>query len=117
MNAEHEIKETNITLQKRLVTAQAEFKSIPQFKVFEPQGAFYLWIDVTQVIGKYYQGQKVGSSQEFGKILLEKFFVATVPGEEFGNPGYLRLSFAIETKRMIEAIGRMKALVDSLTAN
>ncbi len=117
LNAESEIKETNVTLHKRLVTAQSEFKSIPQFKVFQPQGAFYLWIDVTWVIGKYFQGQKVGSSQDFGKILLETFFVATVPGEEFGNPGYLRLSFAIETKRMTEAIGRMKTLVDSLKAD
>src|SRR3989344_666733 len=114
-SAENEIKETNITLKNRLAAAMREFKSIPQFKVFEPQGAFYLWVDISSVNGKYYQGQKLESSQDFGKILLEKFFVATVPGEEFGNPGFLRLSFAIETKRMIEAIGRIKSLVDQLT--
>ena len=113
--AEKEIAETNLNLKKRLQAALTEFKTLPEFKIFEPQGAFYFWVDVTQVIGKYYQGIKIESSQDFGKILLEKFFVATVPGEEFGNPGYLRLSFAIETKRMTEAIGRMKALVKELT--
>lgn len=112
--AENEIKETNLVLKQRLISAQSEFARIPQFKIFEPQGAFYLWVDVKQVLGKFYQGQKIETSQDFGKILLEQFFVATVPGEEFGNPGYLRLSFAIETKRMTEAIARMKTLVDSL---
>jgi aspartate aminotransferase len=48
-------------------------------------------------------------------VLLEKFFVATVPGEEFGNPGYMRLSFAIDSKRMNEAIGRMKKLISEMS--
>ena len=117
LDAEKEIAETNLNLKKRLHAAQAHFKSLPEFKIFEPQGAFYFWVDVTQVLGKFYKGIKIESSQDFGRILLEKFFVATVPGEEFGNPGYLRLSFAIETKRMIEAIERMKMLVKELTAS
>lgn len=115
LKAEENIKQTNQILKKRLKMALETFTSIPDFKVFEPQGAFYLWVDIKKVIGRSYQGEKISSSQEFGKILLEKFFVSTVPGEEFGNPGYLRLSFATETERMIEAIGRMKSLVDQLT--
>lgn len=115
LTAEPNIHQTAALLKERLQMALKEFKTIPEFKVFEPQGAFYLWVDVTKVIGRSYNGEKVNSSQDFGKILLEKFFVATVPGEEFGNLGYLRLSFAIQTERMIEAIGRMKSLVSQLT--
>jgi aspartate aminotransferase len=111
---EDNIKETNKTLIARMHAALKEFKNIPEFKVFEPQGAFYFWVDVRKALGKSYQGQKIQSSKEFCQILLEKFYVATVPGEEFGNPGYMRLSFAIEPQKMSEAIGRMKQLISEM---
>lgn len=114
IDGEPNIENTNKILKQRLAIALETFKSIPEFKVFEPQGAFYLWVDIQKVLGKSFDGVKVDSSQEFGRILLEKFFVSTVPGEEFGNPGYLRLSFAIESERMVEAIGRIKDLVHQL---
>ena len=109
--AEPNIHETNQTLQKRLQVALEALQSISQFKVFEPQGAFYLWVDVRRALGRSYQGQKIETSKDFCQVLLEKFFVATVPGEEFGNPGYMRLSFAIDSGRMLEAIQRMKSLI------
>ncbi len=114
MQSEPELIETNKVLKSRLGVAVEAFSAIKEFKIFEPQGAFYLWVDVTAVLGKTYRGQKISSSQDLGKVLLEKLFVATVPGEEFGNPGYLRLSFAIETKRMLEAIARIKTMVSEL---
>lgn len=114
LNCEANIKETNVTLKDRLALAQQEFRSIPEFKVFEPQGAFYLWVDVRKALGRSYQGQKVLTSKDFCQILLEKFFVATVPGEEFGNPGYMRLSFAIGSDRMAQAIKRMKQLINEM---
>ncbi|MBC7458909.1 MAG: pyridoxal phosphate-dependent aminotransferase [Bdellovibrionaceae bacterium] len=114
LQCEPNIKETNEILKKRLASAQLEFKSIPEFKIFEPQGAFYLWVDVKKALGRSYEGQKVDTSKDFCQILLEKFFVATVPGEEFGNPGYMRLSFAIDSAKMSEAIARMKSFVGQL---
>ncbi len=114
-NCEANIKETNVTLKQRLKSALNEFKTIPQFKVYEPDGAFYLWIDVRKVLGKSYAGVKVTTSKEFCQVLLEKIFVATVPGEEFGNPGFMRLSFAIGTERMNEAIQRIRKLLSEGT--
>ncbi len=108
---EPNIKETNIVLKQRMQKAMTEFKTIPQFKVFEPQGAFYFWVDVTKALGKTLNGQKITTSKDFCQVLLEKYFVATVPGEEFGNPGYMRLSFAIGSEKMLEAIQRMKQLI------
>lgn len=113
-NCEANIRETNQVLKDRLVAALQEFKTLPQFKVFEPQGAFYLWVDVRGALGRSFNGQAVQSSKDFCQILLEKFFVATVPGEEFGNPGFMRLSFAIDSKRMAEAIQRMRDLVNQM---
>lgn len=111
MSCEANIKETNTTLKQRLSLALTEFKAIPQFKVYEPDGAFYLWVDVRGALGKSYRGEKIISSKDFCQALLEKLFVATVPGEEFGNPGFMRLSFAIGSDRMAQAIQRMRAMI------
>lgn len=111
---EPNIHETGIVLKQRMVKAMEEFKAIPQFKVFQPQGAFYFWVDVRGALGKSLGGTKVATSKDFCQTLLEKYFVATVPGEEFGNPGYMRLSFATSMEKMSEAIGRMKQMIAAM---
>ena len=83
--------------------------------MYEPEGAFYLWVDISKALGRFYKGRKIESSKEFCQVLLEDYFVATVPGEEFGNPGFMRLSFAIDSDRMSEAINRMQKLIASMT--
>ncbi len=113
-NCEANIKETNITLKKRMLAALNEFSFIPEFKVYEPQGAFYFWVDIRKALGKTYNGQKILTSKDFCQVLLEKLFVATVPGEEFGNPGFMRLSFAIDSERMSQAIQRMKKMISEM---
>lgn len=110
-NCEANIKETNVILKGRLKSALSEFKTIAEFKVYEPDGAFYLWVDIRKVLGKSYCGVKTMTSKDFCQVLLEKIFVATVPGEEFGNPGFMRLSFAISSDRMAQAIHRIKKLI------
>lgn len=112
--AEDDILRTNEKLKARLKAAQEAFRKIPEFKIHQPQGAFYLWVDVRAVIGKNFMGEKIESSKKLCELLLEKLFVSTVPGEEFGNPGYLRLSFAIETARMLEAIDRIQKMMKEL---
>jgi aspartate aminotransferase len=112
--AEPNIHETTIVLKQRMIKAMEEFKSVPQFKVFQPQGAFYFWVDVQKALGKSLNGTPIKTSKEFCQVLLEKYFVATVPGEEFGNPGYMRLSFATSTEKMSEAIGRMKKMISEM---
>lgn len=115
LGAEENIRETNEKLKSRLLAAQEAFRSIPEFKIFDPQGAFYLWVDVKKVLGRSYRGQMINSSKQLSEVLLEQLYVSTVPGEEFGNPGYIRLSFAIETSRMLEAIVRIKKLTSELS--
>lgn len=112
--SEADIINTNHMLKQRLESALNKLKELPQLKVYKPDGAFYLWVNVSSLLGLTYEGTKVLTSAEFCKILLEKFFVSTVPGEEFGHPGYMRLSFAIETPRMNEAFDRMKQLIGQM---
>ncbi len=112
--SEPEIEKTNAMLKARLESALNKFKEIPQFKIYEPDGAFYLWINIEKALGQKYKDVVVSTSAQFGQILLEDYFVATVPGEEFGHAGYLRLSFAIESDRFNEAVDRMKNFIQAM---
>ncbi len=111
---EPNIRETGILLKQRMMAAMDAFKAIPQFKVFKPQGAFYFWVDLHEALGRHMDGHKINTSNDFCRILLEKYFVATVPGEEFGNTGYMRLSFATSTEKMGQAIERMKQMISEM---
>ncbi|MFP5519691.1 MAG: pyridoxal phosphate-dependent aminotransferase [Bdellovibrionia bacterium] len=92
-----------------------ELQQVAGFKVYEPQGAFYLWVDIKAHLGKSYQGQKVLNSKDFCDILLDKFYVATVPGIECGTEGYMRLSFATEVTLFKKAVVRMKDFISQLS--
>lgn len=107
-NSEESILKTNLLLKNRLVAALETFQSLPKIKVYKPDGAFYLWIDIRNILNQSYP-----TSAKWCEALLEKYFVATVPGEEFGHPGFVRLSFAIDSTRFIEAINRMRQLIQS----
>lgn len=99
------------TLIQRKASAMAEFKKVPQLRVIEPQGAFYLWVDMKSLYGKTYKGKKIEGSKDFADILLNEFYVATVPGSECGCDGYLRLSFACSEEQMKEAVQRMSRCI------
>jgi aspartate aminotransferase len=90
------------------------FKEIPQFKVSEPDGAFYYWVDIKACLGKKFQGKVVQTSKDFCDILLNKYYVATVPGIECGSEGFMRLSFAVSEETMKRAIDRMQTFVKQL---
>lgn len=111
---EADIEKTNIMLVHRLEKAISAFKTIPQIKIYKPDGAFYLWLDIKYFLNKKYKDRFIANSSEFADILLNEYFVSTVPGLEFGNDGYLRLSFAIQEERMVEAIGRIKTFTDCI---
>ncbi len=115
LHTEGDIKNTVELLKMRLEAAIKRMGAINGLEVYRPDGAFYLWINIQKLLGRKYKGEVVQSSAQFGKIYLEDFFVATVPGEEFGEPGYMRLSFATETEKFIEAMDRMQKFIDQMT--
>ena len=114
IHAEPDIKKTNDMLKARLESALTGFATIPEFKVFRPDGAFYLWVDIKKALGKKIGTTSISTSADFCKILLENYFVSTVPGEEFGHEGYLRLSFAIDSQRMSQAIQRIQGMIGDM---
>lgn len=110
-NCDEDIVKSNILLKDRLDQTLSFINGIPLIKAARPDGAFYVWIDISKTLGKKYNSQTISSSRDFATILLEEYFVAAVPGIEFGFEGYMRISFAIETNRMIEALKRMKEFI------
>lgn len=115
LHSEGDIKNTVELLKMRLDSALKRMSDIKDLVVYKPDGAFYLWINVQKFLGRKYKGEVVQSSAQFGKIYLEDFFVATVPGEEFGEPGFIRLSFATQSEKFNEAMDRMQKFISQMS--
>ncbi|MCX5817393.1 MAG: pyridoxal phosphate-dependent aminotransferase [Proteobacteria bacterium] len=90
-----------------------ELKSIPGVTCYNPKGAFYVFPNFNNVLGKKYKGRVVDTSTALTEILLEDFHTAVVPGVEFGKEGYLRLSFAASMEVIEKGVERIKKAVAS----
>ncbi|WP_169314203.1 pyridoxal phosphate-dependent aminotransferase [Streptomyces piniterrae] len=77
----------------------------------EPEGAFYAYPSVKGLLGKEIRGKTPQSSVELAEIILEEAEVAVVPGEAFGTPGYLRLSYALGDEDLVEGVSRLQKLL------
>jgi aspartate/methionine/tyrosine aminotransferase len=87
---------------------------IPEFKVTQPEGAFYSFIDISEVLNTPLgqNGSKVGDSSEFAKLLLEEEKVAVVPMDAFGIENHIRLSYALSEADISEGVSRIAKFVN-----
>lgn len=90
------------------------FSNIEGFKINMPGGAFYLFPEVSALFGHAYNGQEVQNSADLCMYFMNECHVAMVPGEAFGAPGYVRLSYATSESNLKEAAKRIKAGVEKL---
>jgi len=81
---------------------------IPGFKTNVPQGAFYVFPDVSSFFGKTLNKTQIKNASDFAMYLLEHANVATVTGTAFGNPNCIRISYAASNEDIIEALKRIK---------
>ena len=81
---------------------------IDGFSCNVPQGAFYVFPDVSSIFGKTFNGVKINNATDLSLFLLEEALVATVTGDAFGNPNCIRISYAASKKQIIEAVERIK---------
>ncbi|OEK09098.1 aspartate aminotransferase [Flavivirga aquatica] len=84
---------------------------IEGFNSNTPEGAFYVFPDVSYFFGKTLRGTTINNATDFSLYLLEEALVATVTGEAFGNPNCIRISYAASQDQIIEAIKRIKEAV------
>ena len=88
---------------------------ITGFKVNLPKGAFYFFPNIEELISKSYKGNKIESASDLCMYYLNEAKVSLVPGEDFGAPNCIRLSYAASEKNLIEAITRLKNSTNNLT--
>jgi len=84
---------------------------IPGMKTNSPEGAFYVFPDVSYFFGKTIRGKKIDTAEEFSLLLLEEALVATVSGESFGDSNCIRISYAASEKEIREALKRIKDIL------
>jgi aspartate aminotransferase len=85
--------------------------NIEGFSCNTPEGAFYVFPDVSAFYGKIMNGNLINNATDFSLYLLEAALVATVTGDAFGNPNCIRISYAASQDQIIEAINRIKKAV------
>ena len=87
----------------------AFLNDIPGFKLNHPQGAFYVFPDVSHYFGKTIGGKQIENASDFALFLLEEAHVATVTGEAFGNENCIRISYAASEENIRTAVDRISA--------
>ena len=103
--------EMKIAFKRRRLFATEKINSISNLNVVDSTGAFYLFVDVSH----YCSGNSgIKSSEDLCDWLLEKYFIAFVPGEVFGTPGFMRLSYALSDEDLDEGLNRLNEAINNL---
>jgi aspartate/methionine/tyrosine aminotransferase len=97
-------------------TIVAMLGEIPGVTCPEPFGAFYVYPSVKGLLGKQIRGRRPATSAELAELVLEEAEVAVVPGEAFGTPGYVRMSYALGDDDLVEGVSRLQKLLGEATA-
>ncbi len=109
-----EMAEMISTFRKRRDLVLKLLNDIPGMKNNVPDGAFYIFPDISEYFGKTAGTRSINNAKDFCMYLLDEVHVAAVPGEAFGNPDCIRISYATSNDLLIEAVKRIKSAVDKL---
>jgi aspartate aminotransferase len=104
------VEEMRQAFDRRRKTIVAELNKIPGVTTPTPEGAFYVYPDVTGLLNREWGGVTPTTSLELADLILEQAEVAAVPGEAFGPSGYLRLSYALGDEPLLEGVQRLQRL-------
>ena len=105
------VDEMKVAFDRRRKLMVEMLRAVPGFECPEPEGAFYCYPSVKGALGRDIKGRVANSSAELAAIILEEAEVAVVPGEAFGTPGYIRLSYALGDADLIEGVSRIQKLL------
>ena len=100
--------------EKRRNFVFSELSKMPLVNLKEPGGAFYVFPDLSAIIGKKYNGQSIQSINQFCEILISDFRLACVPGDAFGTPLSLRMSYATGMEVLKDAMTQFRSALESL---
>jgi aspartate aminotransferase len=105
------VDEMKVAFDRRRRLMVEMLRAVPGFECPEPEGAFYCYPSVKGALGRDIKGRVANSSTELAAIILEEAEVAVVPGEAFGTPGYIRLSYALGDADLVEGVSRIQKLL------
>ncbi|GJF29256.1 aminotransferase [Kitasatospora sp. NE20-6] len=105
------VDEMRAAFDRRRRTIVAMLNAIDGVVCPEPEGAFYVYPSVKGLLGREIRGSRPGTSAELAALILDEAEVAVVPGEAFGTPGYLRLSYALGDADLVEGVTRLQQLL------
>jgi aspartate/methionine/tyrosine aminotransferase len=105
------VNEMKVAFDRRRQLIVGLLDAIPGVACPMPEGAFYVYPSVKALMGRTLRGTTLESSAQLAGVILDEAEVAVVPGEAFGTPGYLRLSYATSDADITEGVGRMTALL------
>lgn len=109
-----EFESMRLAFKKRANLIYQELKNIAHLKTNKPEGAFYIFPDISHFLGKHYNGKKISDTSEFCLYMLENHHLAMTPGDAFGAPNSIRLSFATSEEKILEACRRLKRGLEQL---
>jgi aspartate aminotransferase len=98
---------------RRRQTIVSMLREIPGIACPEPQGAFYVYPSVKGLLGRTIAGRVAETSNELAGLILDEAEVAVVPGEAFGTPGYVRMSYALGDDDLVEGVSRLQRLLST----
>lgn len=99
---------------KRRKYIYGRISEMPLLETLEPEGAFYVFVDFSNVLEKQYKGQKIETAARAAEILLEDYRVAVVPCADFGFDNFVRLSYAISLEAIEKGLDRIEEFVSPL---
>jgi len=102
------VEERRAEFEKRRDFIFRELNTIPGIECTLPEGAFYIFPSIKGLLGKSFGGKVMKDSADIAEYLLKDHYVATVPGDAFGAPENLRLSYAASIEELTEAVNRMR---------
>ena len=108
------IEEMRIEFDRRRKYMYDRVKNMPFVDVLEPQGAFYLFIDMSKVQEKEYKGNKLTSTAKIAETLLNDFQTAVIPCTDFGAENHIRLSYAIGMDQIEKGLDRIERFLKTL---
>ncbi|MBP7348343.1 MAG: pyridoxal phosphate-dependent aminotransferase [Butyrivibrio sp.] len=99
---------------KRRIYMFERLSKMPHIQIFEPRGAFYAFVDISELLEMIYKGNVVGDGQNLAQILLNDYHVAVVPCDDFGYPNHVRLSYAISQEQIVKGLDRIENFIIDL---
>lgn len=108
------VKAMNQEFDKRRVYMYDRVSKMPYVKTLKPLGAFYVFVDVSEVLNMSYKGKKIGDVSELARILIEDYQTAVIPCADFGFADHIRLSYAISMEQIKKGLDRIESCLGLL---